>query len=67
MEVDQKKSFTSLGRIYFWTATVHNWLPLLLSDMNRQIIIDSLKKLPDDKLITVYAFVKSYTFKWATK
>lgn len=57
MEIDQRKSYTSLGKIYFWTATVHNWLPLLTADMNKQIIIDSLKKLSDDKLITVYAFV----------
>ena len=32
-------------------------MPLLESDLNKQIIIDSLKYLSDKKLITVYAFV----------
>jgi putative transposase len=31
-------------------------LPLLLNDFNKQIIVDSLKYLSDNKLITVYAF-----------
>ena len=57
METIQRKSHTSLGKIYFWTATIHNWLHLLAGDINKQTIIDSLKKLSDDKLITVYAFV----------
>ena len=32
-------------------------MPLLESDLNKQIIIDSLKYLSDKELITVYAFV----------
>ena len=39
------------------TATVHDWLPLLEPDKNKEVIISSLKKLSDDKLISVYAFV----------
>ena len=57
MATHQRKSHTSSGKIYFWTATIHNWIPLLKSDNNKQVIINSLKKLSDDKLITVYAFV----------
>jgi putative transposase len=52
-----RKSFTELSKIYFWTATIHNWLPLLEPDANKQVIVNSLKKLSDDKVISVYAFV----------
>ena len=58
MEFTQlRKSHTSIGDIYFWTATIHKWLHLLGSDLNKQLIIDYLKKLSDEGLITVYAFV----------
>ncbi|NOT91414.1 transposase [Ferruginibacter sp.] len=57
METFQRKSQTALHKIYFWTATIHNWLPLLETDNNKQIIIDSIKYLSDKHLITVYAFV----------
>jgi putative transposase len=57
VEIPQRKSHTSLGNIYFWTATIHKWIPLLSTDENKQIIINSLKKLSEDNLITVYAFV----------
>lgn len=57
MELHQRKSYTALSKIYFWTATIHKWYPLLESDQNKKLIISSLKKLSDDKLITVYAFV----------
>jgi hypothetical protein len=43
MIVHQRKSNTSLSKIYFWTATIHNWLPLLATEKNKQIIIDTLK------------------------
>ena len=57
MEIKQRKSFTAINKIYFWTATIHKWLPLLENDTNKQIIIDTLKYLSDKGLITVYAFV----------
>jgi len=46
METSQtpRKSFTGLGEIYFSTATIHQWLPLLEPDENKQLIIDYLKK-----------------------
>ena len=57
MEMQQRKSYTAINKIYFWTATIHNWLPLLESEKNKQVIIDTLKYLSDKGLITVYAFV----------
>ena len=54
---DQRKSHTSVGQIYFWTATIHKWYHLLKTDSNKQLIIDSLKFLSDGQFITVYAFV----------
>ena len=55
--IDQRKSHTSIGQIYFWTATIHKWYQLLKADNNKKIIIDSLKYLSDGGYITVYAFV----------
>ena len=57
MESQIKKSYTGLNKIYFWTATVHDWLPLLETEDNKMVIISSLKKLSDDKLISVYGLV----------
>ncbi len=56
-ETNHRNSFTSLGKIYFWTATIHDWLRLLGKDENKQLIVDSLKFLSDGNFITVYAFV----------
>ncbi|HMO63467.1 MAG TPA: transposase [Ferruginibacter sp.] len=55
--LQQRKSHTSIWEIYFWTATIHKWLHLLSGDSNKQLIINYLKKLSDECLITVYAFV----------
>ena len=52
-----RKSYTALSRIYFFTATIHRWLPLLECKENKQLVIDYLKKLSDANLITIYAFV----------
>ena len=57
MQAHLRKSHTAIGKIYFWTATIHDWLPLLEPDRNKQVIIDSLKYLSNKKSITVYAFV----------
>ena len=51
-----RKSQTSIGKIYFFAATIHNWYPLLLSERHKDVIINYLKKSSDQKLITVYAF-----------
>ena len=50
-------STTDIGKIYFWTATINSWQNLLSDNLKKDVIIDSLKKLSDKKLITVYAFV----------
>jgi putative transposase len=56
-DIEQRKSYTSLGKIYFWTATIHKWFHLLETNENKQLIVDSLKFLSDGNFITVYAFV----------
>ena len=53
----QRKSYFEIGRTYFFTATIHKWLPLLSSEENKQLIIDYLKELSDRELIKVYSFV----------
>jgi putative transposase len=57
LPVHKRNSFTSLNKIYFLTATIHNWLPLLDEGNNKQLIVDYLKKQSDEQLITVYGFV----------
>jgi putative transposase len=57
MDLHRRKSHTSIGEIYFWTATIHKWLFLLEKDSLKEVIMKYLKKLSDEKLITVYAFV----------
>lgn len=43
--------------LYFWTATIHNWYPLLLRDHLKMEIIHSLQWLTERSLIKVYAYV----------
>jgi REP element-mobilizing transposase RayT len=52
-----RKSHTAIGEIYFWTATIHKWMYLMDDDSNKKLIVEYLKKLSDEGLITVYAFV----------
>lgn len=46
-----------LGKIYFWTATIHKWKGLLYFPEQKQMIVDSLKYLHEKGLITIYAYV----------
>jgi putative transposase len=57
MQQAQRKSYNTTERIYFFTATIHKWLPLLASDANKQLIVNYLKKLNDEGFLTIYAFV----------
>ena len=57
MAKQRRKSHTSLGKIYFWTATIHNWYKLLQDDKMKDIILNYLELLSNEKKITVYAFV----------
>jgi putative transposase len=43
--------------IYFYTASILNWIPLLQPDKFKQIIADSLAHLVKAKKIRVYGFV----------
>ena len=57
MQPQIRKSYNTTNKIYFFTATIHKWLPLLAQENNQQLIIDYLKKLSNDGFLTVYAFV----------
>ena len=57
MDISQRKSHTSIGRIYFWTATIHKWKYLLGEERSKGLIVDYLKELSIKGFITVYGFV----------
>lgn len=59
MNFFQKKrsSYAEIGKIYFWTATINKWIPLLESDQFKYILIDSLSFLSNKQLIDVFGFV----------
>ena len=57
MELLQRKSYNTTDKIYFFTATIHKWLPLLAANENKSLITEYLKKLVTEGFITVYAFV----------
>jgi putative transposase len=40
----------------YFTATILNWTPLLLSDKNKQVITGSLQYLVDDNRVKVFGF-----------
>ena len=40
----QRKSYFEISRTYFFTATIHQWLPLLSSKENKELIINYLKE-----------------------
>jgi putative transposase len=46
-----------IGKIYFFTATIHNWNHLLSSAPFKEVIVSSLKFLSNKMLIEVYGFV----------
>ena len=56
-KIPPRFSHTELGEIYFWTATIKEWHPLLKKDENKEIIIESLKWLCEKELVRIYAFV----------
>jgi len=53
----ERKSYFEIGRIFFFTATIHQWLPLLSSKENKELIVNYLKELSDRDFIKVYSFV----------
>ncbi|WP_420317809.1 hypothetical protein [Ekhidna sp.] len=54
---ERRPSYTEIGKIYFWTATINNWIPLLESKEFKTILIDSLSFLSNKQLIDVFGFV----------
>jgi hypothetical protein len=40
MEAIWRKSNHNINKIYFFTATINNWQPLLAGDNNKQLIVD---------------------------
>lgn len=57
MPVTLRKSYNTVNKIYFFTATIHKWLPLLAEENNQQLVINYLQKLCNDGFLTVYGFV----------
>ncbi len=57
MNTQQRKSFAAIGKVYYWTATVHRWHHLFSSEESKIILINYLKRLSDEGLITIYSFV----------
>ena len=52
-----RKSYIGQGDIYFWTATIHNWIPILESDVRKDMIIHSLIWLKERELAEIYGYV----------
>ena len=46
-----------MNTIYFSTATILNWHPLLQDDENKNILMSSLQLLTKQELLSVFAFV----------
>ena len=57
MPIIKRKSYNEISEIYFFTATIHKWFPLLDEDNNQQLIIDYLKKISDEGYLTIYGFI----------
>ena len=47
----------ALEKIYFWTASINQWQPLLLADQFKDVVVNSLHHLSDEGKIDVFAFV----------
>ena len=46
-----RKSYSEINKIYFFTATIHQWKYLLSDDGNKELIINYLKELSEKKFI----------------
>ncbi|MFT3700930.1 MAG: transposase [Agriterribacter sp.] len=52
-----RKSYMEMGNIYFWTATINNWMKLLMNDNYKNVIVHSLEYLSNAKKIDVFALM----------
>lgn len=55
--IEHRKSYMAPGDLYFWTATIHNWIPILSPDYRKDLIIQSLSWLKKNGLAEIYAYV----------
>ncbi len=46
----QRKSYTEINKIYFFTATIHEFKHLLQDDTNKNLIVSYLKELSSKEL-----------------
>ena len=53
----QRKSYTEINKIYFFTATIHKFRCLLNDDIHKDLIVSYLQELSLKELIKVYGFV----------
>jgi putative transposase len=53
----RRSSYMEIGKIYFWTATIRNWIHLMKDDKFKQIVISSLEFLSDKGLVDIFCFV----------
>jgi len=53
----QRKSYTEINKIYFFTATIHEFRCLLNDDIHKDLIVSYLQELSLKELIKVYGFV----------
>ena len=54
---EPRNSHTEVGKIYFWTATIHKWYNLLDRIENKNLVLDSLRFLSANGFVTIYSFV----------
>ncbi|ULT43274.1 hypothetical protein KRR40_07275 [Niabella defluvii] len=52
-----RKSHMELDEIYFFTASINRWMPLLAQDTTKQIIVSALDYLTRQNRMDVFAFV----------
>lgn len=53
----KRNSYLENNELYFWTATIHKWKHLMKEDIYKQVVVDSLHWLVQNKLAEVYSFV----------
>ena len=52
-----RNSYMGLKEVYFWTATIKDWIPLLQTDVYKEVVMKSLQWLCKNKLIRLYGYV----------
>ena len=70
MESNKRKSHTTINKIYFLTATIDKWLPLLESKENKGAYFKLLKEVigrRKDNSVWLCNYAKSFTPNLETK